>query len=132
MNVRVAAVSWAYSMAILFAFPTIMVPRRYAVLVKFLCLILTVLPVLLLLAVRTVTHNGKMVNLTKIQTVTAFPIALTRTWSTVLKCCSLLAVISLTRTTTLLTRTTSRITTRSEEHTSELQSRPHLVCRLLL
>src|SRR5690554_7010351 len=25
-----------------------------------------------------------------------------------------------------------RITTRSEEHTSELQSRPHLVCRLLL
>src|SRR3989442_3816877 len=26
----------------------------------------------------------------------------------------------------------SRKTTRSEEHTSELQSRPHLVCRLLL
>src|SRR5436305_9707516 len=28
--------------------------------------------------------------------------------------------------------TTLRISTRSEEHTSELQSRPHLVCRLLL
>src|SRR5436305_11076091 len=27
---------------------------------------------------------------------------------------------------------TSTSTTRSEEHTSELQSRPHLVCRLLL
>src|SRR5436305_9226112 len=27
---------------------------------------------------------------------------------------------------------TPRIPTRSEEHTSELQSRPHLVCRLLL
>src|SRR5690554_7044092 len=26
----------------------------------------------------------------------------------------------------------ARISTRSEEHTSELQSRPHLVCRLLL
>src|SRR5690554_7032333 len=26
----------------------------------------------------------------------------------------------------------SSVTTRSEEHTSELQSRPHLVCRLLL
>src|SRR5690554_7755113 len=26
----------------------------------------------------------------------------------------------------------TRISTRSEEHTSELQSRPHLVCRLLL
>src|SRR3989442_4014641 len=26
----------------------------------------------------------------------------------------------------------STLTTRSEEHTSELQSRPHLVCRLLL
>src|SRR5690554_7618232 len=25
-----------------------------------------------------------------------------------------------------------RVTSRSEEHTSELQSRPHLVCRLLL
>src|SRR3989442_8196470 len=31
-----------------------------------------------------------------------------------------------------LTRSTFRITSRSEEHTSELQSRPHLVCRLLL
>src|SRR3989442_3226636 len=29
-------------------------------------------------------------------------------------------------------RTPSSIATRSEEHTSELQSRPHLVCRLLL
>src|SRR3989442_10638245 len=28
--------------------------------------------------------------------------------------------------------TESSATTRSEEHTSELQSRPHLVCRLLL
>src|SRR5690554_7664800 len=28
--------------------------------------------------------------------------------------------------------TAKRGTTRSEEHTSELQSRPHLVCRLLL
>src|SRR6266699_3442695 len=28
--------------------------------------------------------------------------------------------------------TTARTVTRSEEHTSELQSRPHLVCRLLL
>src|SRR3989442_11200005 len=27
---------------------------------------------------------------------------------------------------------TDRFVTRSEEHTSELQSRPHLVCRLLL
>src|SRR5690554_7515098 len=27
---------------------------------------------------------------------------------------------------------TNRISKRSEEHTSELQSRPHLVCRLLL
>src|SRR3989442_7348416 len=27
---------------------------------------------------------------------------------------------------------TGRLTGRSEEHTSELQSRPHLVCRLLL
>src|SRR5690554_7398386 len=27
---------------------------------------------------------------------------------------------------------TPRLSTRSEEHTSELQSRPHLVCRLLL
>src|SRR3989442_10615514 len=30
------------------------------------------------------------------------------------------------------TKTSSRVTGRSEEHTSELQSRPHLVCRLLL
>src|SRR3989442_10961064 len=29
-------------------------------------------------------------------------------------------------------RRTSRCESRSEEHTSELQSRPHLVCRLLL
>src|SRR3989442_2569508 len=29
-------------------------------------------------------------------------------------------------------RAASRKSTRSEEHTSELQSRPHLVCRLLL
>src|SRR5690554_7313280 len=29
-------------------------------------------------------------------------------------------------------RTVSTISLRSEEHTSELQSRPHLVCRLLL
>src|SRR5436305_10991359 len=28
--------------------------------------------------------------------------------------------------------TTARMRARSEEHTSELQSRPHLVCRLLL
>src|SRR5436305_7800429 len=28
--------------------------------------------------------------------------------------------------------TTTGVTSRSEEHTSELQSRPHLVCRLLL
>src|SRR3989442_2365705 len=33
---------------------------------------------------------------------------------------------------TWLTRVSSRGTERSEEHTSELQSRPHLVCRLLL
>src|SRR3989442_6879866 len=32
----------------------------------------------------------------------------------------------------LLHRTTLRPSFRSEEHTSELQSRPHLVCRLLL
>src|SRR6266498_2822332 len=39
-------------------------------------------------------------------------------------------------TTLLLTRSakysTPEVTVRSEEHTSELQSRPHLVCRLLL
>src|SRR3989442_8937665 len=29
-------------------------------------------------------------------------------------------------------RTAARLPRRSEEHTSELQSRPHLVCRLLL
>src|SRR3989442_11908036 len=29
-------------------------------------------------------------------------------------------------------RASSRLFSRSEEHTSELQSRPHLVCRLLL
>src|SRR2546422_6425312 len=34
--------------------------------------------------------------------------------------------------TQLLTRVVARIADRSEEHTSELQSRLHLVCRLLL
>src|SRR5436305_11332250 len=33
---------------------------------------------------------------------------------------------------TCLPRTATRTPPRSEEHTSELQSRPHLVCRLLL
>src|SRR3989442_4466537 len=33
---------------------------------------------------------------------------------------------------TTFTRTRLPMTSRSEEHTSELQSRPHIVCRLLL
>src|SRR5215813_14587778 len=33
---------------------------------------------------------------------------------------------------TIVTVTAPRLAVRSEEHTSELQSRPHLVCRLLL
>src|SRR5690554_7555221 len=33
---------------------------------------------------------------------------------------------------TVIDRLRDRATERSEEHTSELQSRPHLVCRLLL
>src|SRR2546429_3566335 len=51
---------------------------------------------------------------------------------------SLTGITSRTKATRLLARHTVRITTgsprsrRSEEHTSELQSRLHLVCRLLL
>src|SRR5690554_7395035 len=33
---------------------------------------------------------------------------------------------------TIWVMATTRVSSRSEEHTSELQSRPHLVCRLLL
>src|SRR2546422_2223668 len=43
-----------------------------------------------------------------------------------------LAELGFTATTFLITDHVGRTNTRSEEHTSELQSRLHLVCRLLL
>src|SRR3989442_7058463 len=52
-----------------------------------------------------------------------------RSWPTRPAACDVLPEASSPRSSTSTSETPAR---RSEEHTSELQSRPHLVCRLLL
>src|SRR3989442_11784882 len=64
---------------------------------------------------------------------TLFPYTtLFRSSETRLPCTTWLQRLARNRSETLEPRRASGLSHRSEEHTSELQSRPHLVCRLLL
>src|SRR2546425_3271080 len=59
----------------------------------------------------------------------ALPISSAGSWSTT---CSMASGVTRASRSRLITRSTTSCATRSEEHTSELQSLAYLVCRLLL